>query len=277
MWWRYQRKPSVAEQRTRAQKVGRSLAREGRQLAPVVIQGRKIARSFWGTAWCENLESYQDLAYRLPRGRSYVRNGAVIDLAVDKGRISALVSGSEVYTVEVTIKELEAARWASLKTRSAGQIGSLIELLEGRLSEGVMRIVTDRDTGLFPKPAEISMSCSCPDYATMCKHVAAVLYGVGARLDEEPQLLFRLRHVDHAELITGATVLAEGRRGTRRRTIASDDIGDVFGIEIAEEEEASTPTARPVARAMPSAARSRPARGAVRKLDAPGKRAARKK
>jgi uncharacterized Zn finger protein len=273
MWWRYERKPNVAEQRVRAEKAGRRLSKGGRPLAPVAIRGSKIATSFWGKAWCDNLESYQDLAYRLPRGRSYVRNGAVLDLAVEQGRIQALVSGSEVYTVEVAIKALESARWAALKKRSAGQIGSLIELLEGRLSEGVMRIVTDHSMGLFPRPAEISMSCSCPDYATMCKHVAAVLYGIGARLDQEPQLLFLLRHVNHTELITGATALTAGP-GTRRKTIANDELGDVFGIEMAEED-APAAARKPAARAKATAG-TRPA-AARSKRAAPRKSAARKK
>jgi uncharacterized Zn finger protein len=246
VWWRYERKPKVAGQRVRAEKAARTLARDGRSLAPVVIRGRQIATSFWGKAWCDNLESYQDLAYRLDRGRSYVRNGAVLDLKIENGKIAALVSGSHVYKVDITIKALEAGRWAEIKKRSAGQIGSLIELLEGRLSEGVMRIVTDRGTGLFPKPAEIHMHCSCPDYATMCKHVAAVLFGVGARLDEQPQLLFLLRHVNHNELITGAAGLGT-RPSTKRKTLSSGELGDVFGIELAQES-APAAGAKPVAR-----------------------------
>jgi uncharacterized Zn finger protein len=202
----------------------------------VVIRGRQIATTFWGKAWCNNLQSYRDYEHRLPRGRSYVRNGAVLDLGITTGKIAALVAGSSLYEVAIGIKPLPQARWSSLRNRCAGQVGSLIELLEGRLSDSVMRLVTDREVGLFPAPAEIQMSCSCPDVATMCKHVAAVMFGVGARLDDEPQLLFLLRHVEQAELVAGATDFEVTRRAPKRKTIAAEDLGEVFGIEIAAEE-----------------------------------------
>jgi uncharacterized Zn finger protein len=244
-WRDFEPKPSVDEQRRRAQREGQRLAKQGRNLSPVIIEGRKIAGSFWGKAWCENLESYQDFENRLPRGRSYVRHGAVLDLNIQPGKLTALVCGSEIYEVEVTIKGLPASSWRRIQAQCAGQVGSLIELLGGRLSEPVMRIITHRDEGLFPKPAEIHMTCSCPDIATMCKHVAAVMYAAGARLDERPELLFVLRQVDHAELIAGASELQVTRRGSKRRTIAASDLSEVFGIEIAQ----TAPTGRmPTAR-----------------------------
>jgi uncharacterized Zn finger protein len=240
-WWSFERKPSVEEQRQKAMRESRRLMKLGRKLSPVAVEGRKIAGSFWGRAWCENLESYRDYEYRLPRGRSYVRHGAVLDLNIAAGKIAALVCGSEIYEVQITIKPLAQTHWSRIKTRCAGQVGSLIELLEGRLSEGVMRIVTHPGEGLFPKPAEIQMACSCPDSATMCKHVAAVMYGVGARLDARPDLLFVLREVEHAELVAGAADFAVTRSsGSKRKTIAEGQLSDVFGIEIAE----ATPAAR---------------------------------
>ncbi len=208
-WWNHARKPSVAERRQRAQREAQRLTRRpgtrARALSPIVVNGRKIASSFWGKAWCDNLESYRDYEYRLPRGRSYLRNGAVLDLEIGAGKIAASVSGSNLYEVEVTIKPVAAAHWSRLKTQCAGQLGSVIELLEGRLSDRVMQIITDREQGLFPKPGDIAMTCSCPDWATMCKHVAAVMYGVGARLDAQPELLFTLRKVAHSELMAAAT------------------------------------------------------------------------
>ncbi len=235
-WWYYQPKPSVREQRARAAREAQRLAKKrgaaSRAPAPVTIAGRSIASSFWGKAWCENLEAYRDFEYRLPRGRSYVRNGAVLDLVIDPGRIMAVVSGTQLYEVDIRIKPLPKAHWERVKTQCAGQIGSLIELLAGKLSEPVMRQVTDREHGLFPKPAQIEMTCSCPDWAKMCKHVAAVMYGVGARLDQAPELLFALRQVDHGELIEQAA-LVEVARGSARKTIAREDLGDVFGIELA--------------------------------------------
>ncbi|MGH8289048.1 MAG: SWIM zinc finger family protein [Steroidobacteraceae bacterium] len=239
-WWNYARKPGVTEQRQRAareaQRLAKRLVKAGRRPTPVVIDGRTIARSFWGKAWCENLESYRDYEYRLPRGRSYLRNGAVLDLEVGAGRVTALVSGSRAspYEVDIKIKPVTGAHWTRLKSQCAGGIGSLIELLEGRLSDQVMQVITHREQGLFPKPAEIEMSCSCPDWATMCKHVAAVLYGVGARFDREPALLFTLRQVDHGELIAAATDVDVSRRRTQRKTLAGEDLGSVFGIELTE-------------------------------------------
>jgi len=224
----------VAERRRRAKRKMDALRKKGVDIQPVTIDGRKIAKSFWGQAWCEHLESFSDFENRLPRGRTYVRNGSVCHLAIARGEIKAKVSGSEIYDVRVTIKTLPAKRWKALKGRCGGQIGSLLELLEGRLSDHVMEVVTDRKAGLFPLPGEMAFRCSCPDWAVMCKHVAAVLYGVGARLDTRPELLFTLRGVNHEELIeTDAekAVAAATSRGKAKR-LATAEIGDVFGIQI---------------------------------------------
>ena len=261
-WWTYTRKPSVLERRARAARDSERLAKKkGRALSPVMISGRSIASSFWGRAWCENLESYRDYEYRLPRGRSYVRSGAVLDLAVVPGKITALVSGSRPhpYEVAIGIKPLPSARWARLKAQCAGEIGSLIELLEGRLSDRVMRVVTHREQGLFPKPGEIGMSCSCPDWATMCKHVAAVMYGVGARLDAEPQLLFALRQRDHGELIAQATTHEVARRRKGRKTLDGENLAGLFGIEL--EESPAAPRRRAKQAKRKSAAASKAKRG----------------
>lgn len=206
MGWYYNYRPyvSVAKRRQQAQHEMEKRRKRGLPVSPVAIAGRTIAHTFWGKAWCDNLESYSDYANRLPRGRTYVRNGSVVHLEIQPGKISALVSGSELYTVEITITALSDSHWNSLKRECSGQIGSLVELLQGRLSKSVMDLVTQRDKGLFPKPAEIKMKCSCPDWAGVCKHIAAVMYGIGARLDEKPELLFVLRKVDHLELIAGA-------------------------------------------------------------------------
>jgi len=227
----------VGVRRMRALKKMEKLRKKGLDIKPVKIEGRKIARTFWGEAWCDHLESFSDYENRLPRGRTYVRNGSVCHLDIAKGEIHAMVSGSELYTVKVTIETLPRKKWKEVKNRCVGQIGSLLELLQGRLSKGVMSVVTDRNKGLFPLPGEISLHCSCPDWAVMCKHVAAVLYGVGVRLDEEPELLFLLRGVDHEELISaevGVVAAVSGIKGGRRR-IDDDALADVFGIEMSEE------------------------------------------
>src|SRR5688572_26552327 len=235
MGWYYGFRPyvGVAERRAKAKRELAKLEKKGHKASPVVIDGRRIAATFWGTAWCDNLESYSDFENRLPRGRTYVRNGSVCDLQIEPGKVSARVCGSELYRVTIKIKPLADAVWKDVKRQCAGQIGSLVELLQGRLSKGVMEVVTRRDGGLFPKPKEIQMSCSCPDWAGMCKHVAATLYGVGARLDHEPELLFRLREVDHLELIAQAGEAPVATSATAgKKIIAADALGDVFGIDL---------------------------------------------
>ena len=241
MGWYYNYRPyvSVAKRRQQAQHEMEKRRKRGLPVSPVAIAGRTIAHTFWGKAWCDNLESYSDYANRLPRGRTYVRNGSVVHLEIQPGKISALVSGSELYTVEITITALSDSHWNCLKRECSGQIGSLVELLQGRLSKSVMDLVTQRDKGLFPKPAEIKMKCSCPDWAGVCKHIAAVMYGIGARLDEKPELLFVLRKVDHLELIAGAVdgaPVAKVGKSRGKKTIATSDLADVFGIEMTGEE-----------------------------------------
>ncbi len=232
----------VAVRRRRAMKKMEALRKKGVDIQPVEIEGRTIARTFWGKGWCDHLEGFSDFENRLPRGRTYVRNGSVCHLAIDRGKIEAKVSGSELYNVAVQIKTLPAKKWNAVKQRCAGAIGSLLELLEGRLSDHVMDVVTHRKEGLFPLPGEMSFRCSCPDWAVMCKHVAAVLYGVGNRFDHRPELLFELRGVNHDELIQAdaeAAVSAATQRGKAKR-LASDELADVFGIDL-DTGEASQP------------------------------------
>jgi len=224
---------SVAERRRKAAKKIAKMKKAGRKISPVEIAGRNITATFWGDAWCRNLEAYSDYANRLPRGRTYVRNGSVIDLQIEAGRVRALVSGSDIYEVDIKIKPLAKPRWTDIKRRCAGQIDSLVELLKGSISKGVMEIVTRKGEGLFPAPKEISLSCSCPDWATMCKHVAATLYGVGARLDHAPEMLFTLRGVDPTEMVEAA-VEQPSKAGKLRkgRVLASEDLSSVFGVDI---------------------------------------------
>ena len=226
-WRRY---VPVAARRAKALREMNKLRKKGKDIQPIEIEGRTIARSFWGKRWCEHLESFSDYANRLPRGRTYVRNGSVCHLAIQPGRIDAIVSGSELYDVTIRIDKLKAVVWKSVKTRCSGQIGSMLELLQGKLSQQVMGVVTDRDRGLFPKPGEIKLDCSCPDWATMCKHVASVLYGVGSRLDDRPESLFLLRGVDTAELI--ATEMALPGDAASDDALADDALAGIFGIDL---------------------------------------------
>ena len=253
-WGYYGFRPyvSVAERRRKAQREVAKLAKKGKVIRPIQIEGRTIARTFWGKAWCDNLESYMDYANRLPRGRTYVRNGSVVHLDVRPGEIEAMVSGSELYRVKITMVAAAKAKWKVLCRECAGGIGSLVELLQGRLSDRVMDIITRKATGLFPSPAEIKLDCSCPDWAEMCKHVAAVLYGVGARLDQNPELLFVLRSVNHEELITQAAAATDlrAKAATGGPELSESEIGAVFGIEL------DTQTA-PAAEAKPFAVKSK--------------------
>jgi uncharacterized Zn finger protein len=247
MAWYYDWKPyvSVAERRRRAAKKMDALRKKGVDIQAIAIDGRKIAKTFWGQAWCDHLESFSDYENRLPRGRTYVRNGSVCHLAVAEGQIEAKVSGSELYHVRVQIKKLPPKKWNGIKQRCAGQIGSLLELLQGKLSGHVMGVVTDRREGLFPLTGEISLRCDCPDGAVMCKHVAAVLYGVGARLDHKPELLFTLRGVNHEELIAAdaAAAVSAATSGGKSKRLAHADLSDVFGIDLdAENAECSSAT-----------------------------------
>ena len=210
-------------------------AKEKRQPCPVMVTGTKIAKTFWGLQWCGNLERYQDFANRLPRGRTYLRNGSVADLVIEPGQIRSLVAGSKPYRIEIQIKTLPPAVWKSILQDCAQEVDSLLDLLQGKFSDGVMKRLTRPDGGLFPRPTEITMRCSCPDYAGVCKHIAATFYGVGARLDQQPELLFKLRRVNHLDLIGQATTAANLERafsGDDSTTLADDDLSGIFGIEL---------------------------------------------
>lgn len=226
---------SVAARRAQAARALAKLQKKGRETSPVVIEGRTIARTFWGEAWCDNLERYSDYANRLPRGRTYVRNGSVVDLQVGPGSVTALVSGSTMYDVKVSVGPVAPGRWRAICKDCSGAIDSLIELLQGHFSEGVMSRLCEEQTGLFPSPKDIQFTCSCPDWASMCKHVAAVLYGIGARLDHQPELIFTLRNVDQQDLIAsaGSVLSKKGKRPAGAKVLASDDLSEMFGIEMA--------------------------------------------
>lgn len=221
----------VAQRQADARREAQRLA--GRQpLDPVVVEGRKLASTFWGSAWCTHIEGYSDYQSRLPRGRTYARNGSVVDLKISKGAVRAYVAGSEMYTVTLDIEALDPKRWSAIVAECAGKIDSVVELLSGRLSDSVMGVLCDAQRGVFPASDELQMSCSCPDVAGLCKHLAAVLYGIGSRLDREPELLFLLRGVDQLDLVEeagGGAVLGPG---------GGDDaldpgvLSELFGIEL---------------------------------------------
>ena len=233
----------VAKRRERAARLVAILKLEGESLSPVTAARGSIAKTYWGKAWCQNLERYSDYASRLPRGRTYLRNGSVIDLKIEAGEVVARVMGSSLYRIVVKISAVPTVHWQSLSRDCARSIDSWVELLEGKLSTAVMERIARPGAGLFPSPREITFSCSCPDAAAMCKHVAATLYGIGARLDAEPELLFRLRRVDSKELVArvGEGGVPIQQRPAGSRILDSSKLADVFGLDLASLE-MKTPT-----------------------------------
>ncbi|MDQ2925574.1 MAG: hypothetical protein M3R43_08475 [Acidobacteriota bacterium] len=244
---------SVAQRRRKAERAAAQAKKKGLALSPVGGGRGAITKSFWGRAWCANLERYSDFSNRLPRGRAYVRNGSVIDLKIAQGEVQAQVVGSSVYNVAVSVASAPTKQWQAIGVDCAGSIDSLIELLQGRFSKGVMERICRPHTGLFPSPGEITFKCSCPDWAEMCKHVAAVLYGVGVRLDEQPELLFILRRVDAKDLVARAGAgLPRPKVGLAAGKMLDNSLlADVFDIEMAE-------VAIPAARGKASAASKKP-------------------
>jgi uncharacterized Zn finger protein len=252
MYYQWAPYVSVAERRKNAAAEMAKLAKKGHQVLPVVIQGRTIVTTAWGKAWCDNLEQYSDYENRLPRGRTYVRNGSVVDLHINAGKIEARVSGSSLYTVSITIKAMTLDKWQQVCADCAGEINSLVELLKGKFSAGVMQRLCRQGDGLFPTPKEIKCSCSCPDGAYLCKHVAAVMYGVGARFDHKPELLFTLRQVDSAELLSRAGTSAVATQSASERALVGDDVSALFGVEMdsGKAPELPTPAEKPIKTAL---------------------------
>lgn len=234
----------VAKRREQAAKKIKQLSQKGMTIQPIAIAGRTIASTFWGKAWCSHLESCCDIDNRLPRGRTYVRNGSVCHLEIHAGKITAMVAGSSLYQVTVTIKPLAHQKWQAIKHTCSGKISSLLDLLSGKLSSGVMEVVCHPKDGLFPLSQELSLECSCPDWASMCKHVAAVLYGVGARLDNDPAQLFKLRAVNFEELIDvhQAITAATSSKSGRSKHLDDTAMTALFGITNPNEPSPSFPT-----------------------------------
>jgi len=274
-WDYYPPYVSVGEKKARGALALSKLLKKARRAAEPVVapRGRRFAVTFWGQAWADNLERYADLANRLPRGRAYLRNSSVLDLVIRPGKVEAYVAGSELYRVSIGLAPLAKARWRRIVTRCTGRIGSLVGLLRGELSDDVLAILTDARDGLFPEPRELALDCSCPDGARVCKHVAAVLYGVSVRLDTRPELFFDLRQVDQAELIGSATAGALGRpRPAAGKRIAAERLSAVFGIEL--EPTAPAGIGRGTVRA---AATRRPPPASSRRRRRPAKQASRRR
>ena len=221
------------------QKAGESAKKEkakGKTLSPITVTGRKIVTSWWGRAWCDNLEQYADYSSRLDRGKRYIRSGAVIDLQIQYGKISARVQGTRKtpYKIEIRISPLPEERCQTMIQKCGNKIENLEKLLTGNFPEELKDLFTGTQ-GLFPEPREISFQCSCPDWALMCKHVSAALYGVGARLDQDPLMLFQLRGIEVGRLIdvtleNKVEKMLENVDRESSRIIESGDVNDLFGV-----------------------------------------------
>ena len=238
-FWGFPRYVSVGEKQQRSKKKLEQLMKKNKDIKPVIIEGATLAKTWWGKAWNRNLEAYADYSNRIGRGRSYVRCGSVLDLQIREGNIQSLVQGSDSnpYSIVIKIKSLEKTIWEEIKDFCAGKLDSLQELLMGKFPEALGEIFTAHGKGLFPSPKEIDFDCSCPDWASMCKHVAATLYGIGARLDREPNLFFLLRKIEIGDLISETIrdkteeLLTRAKRKSLR-IIEGQDLSSVFGIEL---------------------------------------------
>lgn len=228
---------SVATSREEAKKATEKLRKKNPDIEPVIIEGSKLAKSWWGKAWNLNLESYADYSNRVGRGKSYVRNNAVVDLKILKGKIEAKVKGSRAkpYEVEITIDPVSDEKWGKITSLCNNRIDSLEQLIEGKFPKELEVLFTDKKYGMFPSPKEIYFDCSCPDWASMCKHVAATLYGVGARLDKNPILFFELRDINGDELIkksiekkVESMLKNVGKKSDRQ--ISDEEALEIFGL-----------------------------------------------
>lgn len=236
-WDDYPRYVSVAEKKEKAIRSIEKLRKKNPDIEPVIIEGRTLAKNWWGKSWNTNLESYADYSNRIGRGKTYVRNNAVLDLKISKGKVAAKVQGTRAkpYDVDIAIDRLDTENWDQITELCNRRIGSLEQLIEGKFPKELEVIFTDRKYGLFPSPKEIHFNCSCPDWAYMCKHVAAVLYGIGSRLDQNPMLFFELRDLNGQELIRKSmerkleSMLQNAGKASDRE-IAAKDIKDIFGI-----------------------------------------------
>ncbi len=238
-YWGFPRYVSVGEKKQRARRKLEQLKKKNKKIKPIIIEGRTLANTWWGKSWNKNLEGYADYSNRIARGRSYVRCGSVLDLQISEGKVKSLVQGSESspYSVVIKIKALEKSIWRKIKDVCEGKLDSLQELLVGKFPKALGEIFTAHGDGLFPAPKEIDFDCSCPDWADMCKHVAATLYGIGTRLDEDPNLFFALRKIEINDLITETVrdktekLLTKAKKKSRR-IIKDQDLSSVFGIEL---------------------------------------------
>ncbi|CAO5674104.1 MAG: hypothetical protein NEHIOOID_00008 [Holosporales bacterium] len=221
----------VSDRKENNLKIIKKMQKKGDPINPIIVEGNVISTTFWGKAWCKHIENFSDYDNRLGRGRSYLRTACVLDFQVYDGQITAMISGSSIYKVFIQFTPLDQKKWDTIVKACSGKIDSVLSLLQGLFSKDVMAQMTDTEMGLFPKEKEIDLACNCLDGAYMCKHIAATLYAFGHWLDHHPEDLFKLRLVDHTDLLK-SDVLDDFLTQTAP-TELSDDLGALFGIDLA--------------------------------------------
>lgn len=235
---------SVAELQEKARKAASQARKKGKKYEPVIARtrGSQVCTSWWGKAWCDNLERYADYDNRLPRGKRYVRNGALLDLKIEKGLVRAKVQGSRSrpYSVEIEIDPLSKEKVQSIMDSCSRKVSSLEALANGEFPKEMEEVITEKG-GLFPDPSQIHFDCSCPDWAYLCKHVACVMYGIGVKLDENPFWFFELRGID-TDMLLKKTVenkvaaLLENAQKPSNRILSQDQVHSLFSSDISFEE-----------------------------------------
>lgn len=281
-FYRFPKYVTVAEKKARAEKKLKQLRKKNPDIAPITIQGHSLAKTWWGKAWNRNLEKYADYSNRIDRGRSYVRHGAVLDLQITPGKVTAMVHGSDTqpYSVSVVIKEMPKKNWDKIKKACAGKMESMQQLIAGKFPKGLATIFTEKGSGLFPAPDEINFECSCPDWAYMCKHVAATLYGIGARLDDDPHLFFLLRKMNMNDLVSETIreskkeLLSKAKKKTSRVIENYDALSDIFGIDLGAQKKTKERGKKPVLKVkkVKKAAAPKPLKTKTAKPAAPAKK-----
>lgn len=201
------------------------LTAEGTELHPVGASSRKLAEHFWGSAWMRHLALCEAGGLCLSPGRTLLRHGCVLDLEIAPCSIRALVSAQELYEVALTLEPLDEEKRLALRTACAGNVGSLVALLEGQANDDLLHTLCDPENGLLPAPEDWHMSCTCPDWAEPCPHAAAAIYAAGVLIDRDPSLLFVLRALDPSALIAPPAVDTDA-------FLDPADLGQTFGIDI---------------------------------------------
>ncbi len=226
-----------AEKRRRIGEKLERLRKTDPNIAPLTIEGNTLAKSWWGKAWGKNLESYADYKSRLSRGKNYVKQGAILDLKIEEGKVNSKISGSgsKIYDCEIHIERLSDERLKKILEHCQNKISTLDALLTGDFSEELLELFQDKSYGLFPSPDEISFRCDCPDVANICKHVAATLYAIGTKFDDDPMFFFELRQIESENLIQKSVEkklenMLEHVGKKTSRTMDASKISDVFGL-----------------------------------------------